>query len=419
MANFRIPYGKTHLTFDIPDSFHTQILAPAPISAAPDPAHAVNHALDNPVGGVRLENLARARSVAIAINDKTRPVPLPILLPPLLRRLAAIGAPKNAITFVIANGVHPPMTQNEFGTILPADLLTDYRVVSHNAEDRTSLVDLGETQRGTPVWINRNYVNADLRIVVGNLEPHQFMGFSGGVKTAAVGVCGKETINHNHAMMLDPRANIARYDDNPARQDVEEIGKRIGVHFALNALINENKQIVHVIAGDPHAVMPRAIPRVMELYQVRVSEPFDLMITSPGGHPKDINLYQSQKALAHATFVTKEGGTVILAAACPEGTGSQAYEDWVAGMKTHEQVLARFKREGFRVGPHKAFQISRDAARERVLFITDMPHDFVKRLLLTPCESLDTALAIVLRDLPKDARVGILPWGNATIPVLG
>jgi lactate racemase len=190
------------------------------------------------------------------------------------------------------------------------------------------------------------------------------------------------------------------------------------VHFALNSVVNESKQIVSVLAGDPREVMRRGIPIVLELYQARVNEPFDLMIASPGGHPKDINLYQAQKALAHATFVTKENGTVILCAACPEGTGSAHFDEWMADKLSHAQVIDTFRREGYRLGPHKAFLISRDAIRERVLFVTDMRPELARRLLLNPSPAMSNALSIGLSGLPPNARIGIMPFANATIPVL-
>ncbi len=415
MAKHKIPYGKTQIEFSIPDSFQVQVLKPAQIPPAFDPARASFASIDNPLGNVYLSDFKNAKSV-----DKTRPVPLKILLPPLLQRLIDIGIPNDAITLIVAVGTHAPMAEKEFADLLLEEILLRYRVISHDCDDQANLVHLGETAHGTSVWCNRIFSAADLRISLGNLEPHQFMGFSGGVKTAAIGLAGRETVTHNHSMMLDPRANIARYDDNPARQDVEAIGKMIGVHFALNSVVNENKQIVAVLAGNPREVMLRGIPIVLDLYQAKVDAPFDLMIVSPGGHPKDINLYQAQKALAHATFVTKENGTVILAAACPEGTGSQHYEEWIADTRSasHAQVIAAFKREGYRLGAHKAFQISRDASRERVWFVTEMKPDFVRRLLVTPLTSLDDALSIALPDLPSNARVGIMPYANATIPVL-
>jgi nickel-dependent lactate racemase len=192
----------------------------------------------------------------------------------------------------------------------------------------------------------------------------------------------------------------------------------VQVHFALNAILNEEKEIVTAIAGEPRAVMEKGMPLARQIYQVEVAAPFDLMIASPGGHPKDINVYQAQKGLAHAALATKEGGTIILAAACPEGTGSAAYEQWMEGMASYGAVFERFEREGFRVGPHKAFQIARDASRVRVLLVSEMPPDFVRRLLLTPASSMEEALREVLGDLTPQARTGIMPLANATIPML-
>ncbi|MCL4394368.1 MAG: nickel-dependent lactate racemase [Chloroflexi bacterium] len=418
MPDFRIPYGRTQLAFQIADAFHTELLAPAPLTPLDEPVAAVDDALDQPAGGVRLADFAGAESVAIAINDKTRPVPLDLLLPPLLGRLADLGVPDSAVTLFVASGAHSPMRASELPELVPPRVLSRYRIVPHDCDDRSNLVSLGTTTRGTPVWVNRQYTSAQVRIALGNLEPHQFMGFSGGVKTAAIGLGGRETLTRNHALMLDPRARLARYDDNPARQDVEEIGRMIGVHLALDAVVNENHALVHVVAGEPRAVMQVGIPIVLQLYRAAVAEPFDLVVASPGGHPKDINLYQAQKAIAHATLVTRPGGTVILAAACPDGTGSEKYDEWMVDKTSHAQVIEAFRREGFRLGPHKAYLISRDASRERVLLVTEMPQDRVRRCLLSPCRSLNDALAIALGDLGPKARIGIMPYANATIPIL-
>jgi nickel-dependent lactate racemase len=154
-----------------------------------------------------------------------------------------------------------------------------------------------------------------------------------------------------------------------------------------------------------------------EIFEVPVDALFDLLIISPGGHPKDINLYQAQKALGHASLIVREGGAVILVAACPEGTGSPAYEAWMEGVSSYEEVFARFTKEGFRVGPHKAFQIARDASWARTYLISDMSPDRVERLLLYPAASVDAALAAALPELPAGGRVGVIPYATATIPV--
>jgi nickel-dependent lactate racemase len=340
------------------------------------------------------------------------------LLPPLLQKLARVGIPDAAITLMIGGGTHAPMPRAEFGAVVPVEILSRYRVVSHDCDDAALNIFLGATKRGTRVLCNREYAHADLRIALGDIEPHQFMGFSGGVKSAAVGVTTRETIAQNHALMMKPNAYQGRYDDNPARQDCEEIGKIIGVHCALNSVIDEHKQIVGVFAGDPVAVMRVGAPLALDVYRVNVAAPFDLMIVSAGGHPKDINVYQAQKAVGHSIPVMKRSGTIIWVAACPEGAGSKVYEEYVAQFSSHEQVLEHFKSAPFQLGKHKAWQIARDATQVRLLMVTALPPELARKLLLPRAESLDAALAIALRDLPRDARVGIMPVGNVTVPVL-
>jgi nickel-dependent lactate racemase len=418
MKGYRIPYGEGYLDFDLPDDLAVDVVALPETDAAPDPAAAVEAALSAPVGDVDLDQFRDVRSAAIAVNDKTRPVPHRYLLPPLLRRLEGLGLSPEAITLLVATGTHAPMPPDAYGLILPEEVLARYPVVCHDADDQGSLENLGATSKGTPVWVNRRYLQADLRIVVGNIEPHQFQGFSGGVKSAAIGLAGRDTVNHNHAMLSEPLAQLGRYDDNPMRQDVEEIGRMIGVHFALNAVLNDRKEIVGLFAGEPLAVMRAGIPLSRQVSQVAVSAPFDLVIASPGGYPKDINLYQSQKALRHASQVAREGGMVILVAACPEGVGSQSYQAWMADVHTHDEVFARFERDGFQVGPHKALLISQDSVDRRVVLVSEMSPDLVRGMLLTPADDLEAALAAGLAGLPKGGRVGIVPRASSTIPYL-
>lgn len=418
MADYTLPYGKTALPFRLPDAIRAEMITPPHAPAAAQPRALVRAALAQPLGDIARADFAAARRVAIAINDKTRPVPHQHLLPPLFDWLRALGVADAAVTLLIASGAHPPMTAAEFAQVVPDDIRGRCRLLSHDCDDDANLVDGGVTARGTPVLINRIIAEADLRIVVGNIEPHQFQGFSGGVKSAAIGLAGRETINRNHALMTEPLARLGEYDRNPARQDVEEIGERMGVHFALNAILNHEKKIVQVLAGAPRAVMEAGIPLARRICQVPVTEPFDLLLVSPGGHPKDINVYQAQKALAHAALITRPGGAILLAAACPEGTGSKSYETWVVQRHSLQAVLDDFAAQPFQVGPHKAYQIARDAARFRVRLVSDMADVRVRRLLLTPAANIDAALAELLPALPAPARVGLMPAANATIPRL-
>ena len=419
MPTYRLPYGHGYLECDLTaaaDAGHqVEVVEPSAAAPASDPAAEIEAAL-----GAAALPVYRGGGCAIAVNDRTRPVPHDLLLPPLLRRLEQAGVRADDVLFIIATGTHAATPAAQFGDTLPAGILGRYRVVSHDAHDAQGLAALGETSRGTPVRINREYLARELRVVVGAIEPHQFVGFSGGVKSVAVGLAGYETIGRNHAMMTHPLAQIGRYDDNPCRQDIEDIGARIGVHLALNVILGDGKRLVCALAGPPLEVMRQGIPLVRRLNQVMVGAPFDLVIASPGGHPKDVNVYQAQKALAHAALVTRPGGAIVIAAACPDGSGSRAYEEWMGrpGLTSHAAVLERFAREGYRIGPHKAFQIARDASRFTVRWHTAMPPALAGRLLLERAASLQSAVDEAASRLAPASRIGILPRANATIPVL-
>lgn len=415
---YKIPYGKSFLTVNIPDHFQVDVIEPPLVTEAHDPIEETSTGITNLIGDLAWDLWANAKSVAIAINDKTRPVPHQYLLPPLLEMLADLGIPDKAIKFYIAVGTHPPMQPFEFSSILPLDILRRYEVISHDSEKAALLEYLGTTTRGTPVWCNRHYLQSDLKIVVGNIEPHQFMGFSGGVKSAAIGLAGISTINHNHALMSHPDSQLGEYDSNPARLDIEEIGQIIGVDLALNAILNQEKEIVHVLCGDPQAVMQAGIPRSKNICQVKVPQEYSLMLVSPGGHPKDINIYQSQKGLSHAARVTKPKGTIILAAACPEGSGSPHYEKWVLEKHSHQEVVEDFNAEGFRIGPHKAYQIAREALKFKVMLYSDIDEILSRGLLLTPIQDVQQAVDTALGNLQPGERIGILPHAASTIPYI-
>jgi nickel-dependent lactate racemase len=330
-----------------------------------------------------------------------------------------MGLSSQNIKLLIGTGTHPTMQPKEYHLLIPEKMLAHHPVFCNSADDPDLLVHKGATTRGTPVWVNRHFADADLRIVVGNIESHQFMGFSGGVKSAAIGLAGRDTINHNHAMMTEPRAQLGRYEDNPCRQDLEEVGRLMGIHFALNTVVNRENELVNAFSGEPRAVMEAGIPTCREVWEMPVDRPFDLTIASPGGHPKDGCLYQAQKGLLRATMATHAGGTVILAAACPEGIGSKDYERYVEGMHSHEEILTRLEQEGICVGPHKAWQIARDASRAQVILVSEMEPELVRSLLLTPASSVDDAIAMVASELAQGAQVGIMPRASSTIPAVG
>lgn len=418
MVEYPLKYGASLLYLKIPENRLVSFVLPPTIAGSANPTELVRSALAQPVSPHRFPDRPEEASVAIAVNDKTRPVPHNLLLPPLLEFLQEQGFSKRNITFYIASGTHLPMSRMEIDDLFPPEVTANYPFIVHNADDWDNLVFLGNTKRGTPIWVNRGFFTSEYKIVVGNVEPHHFAGFSGGYKTAAIGLAGTLTINKNHAMLIEPGSTIASYDDNPLRQDIEDIGSKISVHLALNAILNSQREIVHVLAGDPIVVMTESIPLVQEVCQIAVDKKFDLVIASAGGYPKDINLYQAQKALTHASLLVKDSGAIILVAECREGIGNQAYESFMQDVTSHNQVFEKIKKTGFSIGPHKALQFARICQSTKVILISAIHQRVLEKLLLFGEESFDVAVSNALRQLPPEADIAVMPFAINTIPIV-
>ena len=419
MAEYSIPYGKSIQSFHLPENWPVSILKPEHRDALENPVQKISASLKSL--GKNLHAQGDTSTAVIAINDKTRPVPHHILLPPLLNWLEEVGYKRGNISLIIATGTHAPMPPEEHHLIVPEEISKRYNIISHDAEDKENLVKLGDTTSGTPCTLNKIFAEANLRVVVGNIEPHQYMGWSGGVKSAVIGLGGAESIRTNHSMLTMEGAGPCRYEDNPVRQDVEESGRIIGVHLALNVVMNGSKEIVAVFAGNPQTVIKKGIKEAQSLYSVPIDSRFDLLITSPGGYPKDINLYQAQKALRHAASAAKPKAPIILTGACSEGIGSPAYEDWMKDKISHHQVQETFEHEEFKLGPHKAMLFATDAMNRDVYLVSELSDETVRKMLLIPASSVLEAIGMIqkARDSSIPLRTAILPYGNATVPYPG
>ncbi len=355
-------------------------------------------------------------NLIIVLNDKTRPVPNNLLLPPLLSVLNEKGVMKNNIKFLIASGTHTPMRKEEYYLILPEEIVKTYKIYSHNCDEEAKLTYKGVTSRGTPVYVNSLFDDATIKIVVGDIEPHHFAGFSGGVKGAAIGLAGRKTINANHTFFTDENAKVGNYQSNPLRQDIEEIGQLIGVDFALNAILDEEKTILKVFFGRPLEVIKNGIKFSRTLSFVPTKEHYDLVISSAGGYPKDINFYQAQKALTHASLFCKPNGMVFLVAQCIEGIGSEKYVQFMKGLSSYTEVIDKFESVVFEVGPHKAYQVARIASKIRFKLFSSIKLPLLSELLIESIISIDEEIKKYIDLLPLDAKILILPYATATIP---
>jgi nickel-dependent lactate racemase len=406
-------YGKKTVTFDLPREWEPDLFRPNPIPPAEDPIRELIQSLDNPYGKRRLEHFSGVTSVAIAVSDETRPVPNDLVLPLLLKRLHQMGISKSAIRIFVAPGLHCPTPESRLANILPSDIINHYFITVHDAF-HSDLKFLGRTARSTPVFVNPLFFGAELRLVIGMINPHQFVGYTGGVKGAAIGLAGAETIEANHSMLFHPQALIGEIQGNPVRQDIEEIGKMMGVHFAIDVVLDESNRIIKAFSGEPSEVERAGSEFCRKVYEVKTLKEYDIVMVSAGGYPKDINLYQAQKALAAATPLVRKGGEIILFAECSEGHGDEVFYRTIKRYKSPQEVVESFQKERFRMGVHKAFLWTRSLTKAQVYLRSTLEKAVVHELMVLPANNIEELLLRINNQYARPPQIAILPRGNST-----
>jgi len=351
--------------------------------------------------------------VGIAINDKTRPVPYPKLIPGLIEQLTNFGILPNNISFFIANGTHVPDYDLSYLS-LSRNFTDSYCFHQHDSRNASNLIELGRTQYDNPVLINRLFYNQDLKISVGNIEPHHFAGYSGGSKTVSIGLAGHETITCNHKLLLDPNSVACEYDKNKVRQEIEEIGDLVKLDLSLNCIQTSDLKIIKVYFDHPHQVMEKAIPFINQIYTTEINRKFDVVIASAGGHPKDINFYQAQKACSNASKLLNKNGKLFLIAECREGVGSSQYLNYVRNFSNPEDVIKSFEDAPFIIGNHKAYLMAKIQTDNEVYLFSNINREIVKQLLINPIENPNTFISELIPT--ANTQVAIMPNAVTTIP---
>ena len=413
-----IPYGDGALEAELPDDVSVEVISPgcglgeevAPPAApsAFDEQAEIRRALAAPIGAPRLAELAAsARSAAIVVSDVTRPCPSFRFLPALLEELAPLAPEEISILFAL--GGHRPHTPEEQARLVGEEVAASgARLIDLDA---AGCVPVGTTSRGTRLEVFRPYLDADLRICTGNIEYHYFAGFSGGAKAVVPGLCSYAAIRDNHSMMLAPTARAGIIDGNPVREDIDEAGAMIGIDFVFNVLLDEDKRIIRAVAGhylEAHRAGAAEYDRRCDL---RIPKAADIVIASPGGKPKDINLYQAQKTLDNVGGAVRDGGVIILAARCAEGFGQMVFEEWMRGMGRPQELIDRIRQE-FVLGGHKAAAVAGLLARADVYLVSEFPDDVVRSMCMTPFASVDEAIGAALDRAGPGARCLVVPHGS-------
>ena len=411
MNAINIPFGHGDITVFIPDENLAGIIMPSEPEYNMNGISLINTALKNPVNCNRLcKTVIPNASVAIIVSDTTRPAPTAQMLPPILGELHRGGINDEDITIIFALGIHRNQTVDEMKRIVGNDIFNRIRCIEHNSSKCRSV---GTTSRGTPIEIFGEVLDADVVVCLGNIEFHYYAGYSGGAKAILPGVSSRGSIITNHKMMIDENSSTGRIDS-PVRQDMEEAADHVGVDFLLNVVLNSKKEIVYATAGHVIDAHRMGVARVDNMYKIS-AEPVDVVIVSPGGHPKDINIFQAHKALDNAKNAVVEGGTIILAAQCSEGLGNTVYEHWNNESKTPDDAIMKFK-HSFEFGGHKTALIAQLAKKYDLYLVSDLSDADALNAFFKPASSVQEVLDGVLNEKP-DARVCIMPYGGLTLPV--
>lgn len=388
-----------------------------------DETAALVRALDHPIGTEPLSGwLKPDQRICITFTDLTRATPNERIIPVLLDYLDRHGVRKDAIVLLNQLGTHRPNSREELEVMLTPDVVRSYRVVNHEPENERALVQVGVTDDGTPALINRQYVEADLRIVTGFIEPHLFAGFSGGPKNIMPGIAGLETVksNHGYGHIADPRATFGRTHDNPVWAEMKRIALQAGEAFLLNVALNNDRELTGVFAGDLLLAHEAGCRFVREAAMQRIGEPYDIVVTTNSGYPLDLNLYQTAKGIGAAARIVREGGVIIVASECREGIPSGSpFDHLLKGASGPADLLRKLDASGKSLPDQWQAHIQAQCQlAARIHLFSSMTDDEVRSVHLEPCHDIAASVREAAAGMSSPPRVAVLPYGPLTIPYL-
>lgn len=420
----KLAYDRTGLDVEIN---HPHVVGPLEIHPAIpilDPVPVIAEKLAAPTGTPPLAELAKGRnSCCIVICDITRPVPNKTIAEAVLPILEAAGMSRNEIFFLVATGMHRPSTEAERLEMLGAEIVSNYRIEDHYGTRLEEHAYLGTTDRGIPAWIDKRYVQADLKITVGLIEPHLMAGYSGGRKLICPGLAALETVKvwHGPSLLEHPKADCGFLEGNPVHEENTKIALLAGCDFIVNVTINSSRQITSVHAGDMIEAFHEGVRFVENIVKVGVKDEVDIVVTSSAGYPLDTTFYQAVKGLTGALPIVKQGGTIIIAAGLKEGIGSPEFQSLFKENVDLDQFMTRILgNDYFVMDQWQLEELAKVRRKVKVKFVTDgLDSDIVNGLFVESASSVESALSASIAEYGPDSTVAVIPKGPYVLPVLG
>ena len=409
-----LAYGTEGRQVEVPDD--ATVIEPLDLPGLADQQGAVRRALEGPLAGPSLPELvAGAHRVVVVFPDLTRPMPNRTVLPPLLALLERSGVPDEAVTLLCATGTHRQATPSEMRELVGREIVDRYTIVDHDSEGGDH-IEVGRVE-GTPIRLQRDYVGADVRIITGFVEPHFFAGFSGGPKAVCPGIAATETIleAHHPRRIADAASTFVTRQGNPVHDFVRAAVALAPPHLSLDVAINRDRQVTAIFAGPLEATHDAACAFVESSAVHGVASPFDVVVSTNGGHPLDRNLYQAVKGMAAAERIVRQGGIIVMAAACSDGIpGHGGFAGVLSRARTVGELVDAA--EGPELDRWQAQVLGRVLQRAQVwLFSEGMTDQMTTDAFLVPVHDLSTVVDDALAALGGAGTVAVLPLGPLTV----
>ena len=419
-----LEYGRDGLSVDLPADRVVRTLAYKDAEPLDDPARALLATLQHPISSPSLETLAQERQDAcIVICDITRPVPNRLILTELLATLHRSGIPAERVLILVATGLHRPSTTDEIVEMVGPEIARQYRIEDHHGQVLEEHTHLGDSPRGVPIWIDSRYLQADLKITVGLIEPHLMAGFSGGRKLICPGIAALETVKvwHGPEFLEHPKADCGILDGNPVHEENTWIARRAGCDFIVNVVMDDQRRPLKFVSGDMEAAFLAGVDFVRKVVTDTVETPVDVVVTSGAGYPLDTTFYQSIKGLTGALPIVKEGGTIVLAASMSEGIGSPQFEQLFDEHDSLESFVERILgRDYFKLDQWQLEELAKVRRKARVKVITDgLTPETVNRLFVESAPSVEEAVADSLVEYGPEATLAVIPKGPYVLAQVG
>ncbi|MCL4266150.1 MAG: nickel-dependent lactate racemase [Anaerolineae bacterium] len=417
-----LAYGRSHLIINLPDT--TDVLRPRFVPGLADETAALRDALRGPINSPPLAELVKPGDTAVIVHtDITRATPNDRILPVLLAELEAAGVARPDITLLNGLGTHRPQTEAELRAMLGDAIVDNYRCRQHDCHDDANLIPLGHTSLGHPVRINRFYLEADVRILTGFVEPHFFAGFSGGPKAILPALSGAESVftNHGRRMIAHPQAAWGITAGNPIWEEMRDVALQTKPTFLLNVALNTDGAITGVFTGEMLAAHTQGCAFVKESAMVGVDAPYDIVITTNSGYPLDQNLYQAVKGMSAANQIVRQGGAIIMAAACEDGLPDHGrYAALLAEAGSPQGALDMIAQPGFSVQDQWQVQIQAQIQRRADVYVYSdgLTDEQIEAALFIPCRDIPATIESLQARYGRDARICAIPEGPQTIPYL-